>query len=56
MYGPKDGAHVPEILWILPVVELQERTKDGIFIHRYTLNDDDNNYWYAGCFKDDDED
>ena len=30
MYGPKDGAPVPEILWILPVIELQEKTKDGI--------------------------
>jgi hypothetical protein len=48
MFGPKDGAKVPEILWILPVVELQERTKDGIFIHRYDLNNDDDNYYYVG--------
>ena len=53
MYGPKDGAPVPEILWILPVIELQEKTKDGIFIHRYALNDETNNYEYAGVIKDD---
>ena len=48
MFGPKDGAHVPEILWILPVVELQERTKDGTFIHAYRHNEDDDNYYYIG--------
>jgi hypothetical protein len=51
MFGPKDGAYVPEILWLLPVVELQEKTRDGIFIHRYTLNDEDNNYYYAGVIR-----
>jgi hypothetical protein len=51
MFGPKDGAYVPEILWLLPVVELQEKTRDGIFIHRYVLNDGDNNYYYAGVIR-----
>ena len=55
MFGPKDGAHVPEILWILPVVELQEKTRDGTFIHRYTLNDDDNNYYYAGVIREEND-
>ena len=55
MYGPKDGAPVPEILWILPMIELQERTKDGIFIHKYRLNEDDDNYYYAGVEHEDEQ-
>jgi len=55
MFGPKDGAKVPEILWILPSVELQERTKDGIFIHRYDLNNDDDNYYYVGVTREEDD-
>ena len=32
MYGPKDGALVPDMLWALDEIELQERTDDGIVI------------------------
>jgi len=53
MFGPKDGSKVPEILWILPAVELQERTKDGMFIHRYVLNNEDDNYYYVGVVRED---
>lgn len=54
MFGPKDGSRVPEILWLLPTVELQERTKDGTFIHRYVLSDEDDNYHYAGVVREED--
>jgi len=37
------------------VVELQERTKDGIFIHRYDLNNDDDNYYYVGVTREEDD-
>ena len=51
MFGPKDGSPVPAILWLLPAVELQERTKDGTFIHRYVLSDEDDNYHYEGVIR-----
>lgn len=56
MFGPKDGSQVPEILWILPAIELQERTKDGIFIHRYDLNNEDDNYYYVGVVREEPND
>lgn len=56
MYGPKDGALVPELLWALDNVELQERTKDGTFIHHYALNYDTKNYEYRGVTLERDED
>ena len=48
MWGPKDGTHVPEMLWALDEIELQERSADGILIHRYVINYDDKSYYYAG--------
>jgi len=56
IYGPKDGAPVPAILWILPSIELLETTKDGKFVHRYTLNDEDNNYHYVGVVREENND
>jgi hypothetical protein len=51
MYGPKDGGLVPEVLWILDEIRLAEVTKAGLFIHKYVLNYDSKNYYYAGCSK-----
>ena len=48
MWGPKDGAPVPEMLWVLDEIELQERSADGILVHRYVINYDDKSYYYAG--------
>jgi len=50
MYGPKDGSPVPEMLWVLDEIDLQEKTKDGTFLHRYVLNYEDKSYYYAGVF------
>ena len=48
MWGPKDGTPVPEMLWALDEIELQERSAAGILIHRYVINYDDKSYYYAG--------
>ena len=56
MYGPKDGAPVPEMLWALDNIELQEKTKNGRFIHHYLLNYDTKNYEYKGVTLEGDED
>ena len=48
MWGPKDGTPVPEMLWVLDEIELQERSADGILVHRYVINYDDKSYYYAG--------
>jgi hypothetical protein len=56
MYGPKDGAHVPEMLWALDEIELQEKSKDGIVFHRYVINYDDKSYYYAGAFTEEEND
>jgi len=50
MYGPKDGALVPDMLWALDEIELQERTDDGIVIHRYVINYEDKSYYYTGTY------
>jgi len=41
---------VPEMLWVLDEIDLQEKSKDGIFLHRYILNYEDKSYYYAGVF------
>ena len=48
MYGPKDGAPVPEMLWALDEIELQERSKNGTMLHVYVLNYEDKSYYYKG--------
>ena len=49
MYGPKDGAKVPDMLWVLDVITLREKDDDGtIWLHSYVLNSDNKNYYYAG--------
>jgi len=50
MWGPKDGARVPEMLWILDEIELQETSVTGIIIHKYIINYEDKSYYYAGSF------
>ena len=56
MFGPKDGSPVPTILWVLPTIELLERSKNGKLVHRYRLNDEDNNYHYVGVVREEDND
>jgi hypothetical protein len=48
MWGPKDGTPVPEMLWALDEIELQERSRTGIIVHRYVINYEDKSYYYAG--------
>ena len=46
MYGPKDGAPVPEMLWVLDQIELVERVKGKpSVIHCYELKYEDKNYY-----------
>ena len=52
MYGPKDGASVPAMLWALDTIDLRETTKEGKFIHRYMINYEDKSYYYQGVFLD----
>jgi len=55
MWGPKDGAPVPEMLWALDEIELQERSNGGIIIHRYIINYDDKSYYYVGAVNPEEE-
>jgi len=48
MWGPKDGTRVPEMLWVLDEIELQERVPTGTIVHRYVINYEDKSYYYAG--------
>lgn len=50
VYGPKDGALVPSMLWVLDLIELQETRKNDTLIHKYKLNKETKNYEYAGCY------
>jgi len=52
MYGPKDGAVVPEMLWALDEIILREKHPDGNLIHKYVLNYSDKSYYYEGVFPD----
>jgi hypothetical protein len=57
MYGPKDGAEVPDTLWVLTQIEFVERLPGNKrLIYCYELNDEDHNYYYAGQFDDGGED
>jgi hypothetical protein len=55
MWGPKDGAPVPEMLWALDEIELQERSNGDIIIHRYVINYDDKSYYYVGSVNPEEE-
>jgi len=55
MYGPKDGAPVPEMLWALDEIELQERSKSGTILHVYVLNYEDKSYYYKGVINPEEE-
>ena len=47
--GPKDGGVVPDMLWVLDNIELQQQLDDGgIVIYYYELNADSKNYIYMG--------
>ena len=51
IYGPKDGAQVPPMLWVLDLIELQETRKDVTLIHKYKINMATKNYEYAGYYQ-----
>ena len=47
--GPKDGAMVPDILWVLDVIEMEHRLSDGqVLIYTYTLDEDSKNWIFNG--------
>ena len=47
--GPKVGAMVPEILWVLDVIEMEHRLSDGqVLIYTYTLDEDSKNWIFNG--------
>jgi len=54
MYGPKDGAQVPEIFWVLDQIEMVQRLINGKrVVYCYELNETDKNYYFRGQFNDD---
>ena len=54
MYGPKDGAQVPEIFWVLDQIEMVQRFTNGKrVVYCYELNETDKNYYFRGQFNDD---
>ena len=55
MYGPKDGSPVPEMLWALDEIELQEKNTSGTIVHLYVLNYEDKSYYYAGVYSPEEE-
>ena len=51
MYGPQDGAPVPEVLWVLDQIELVDNhNSNGKMIYCYELNMEDKNYYFVGEF------
>ena len=47
--GPKDGARVPDMLWVLDVIEMEHRLSDGqVLIYTYTLDEDSKNWIFNG--------
>jgi len=56
MYGPKDGAPVPAMLWALDEIELQEKNSRGIVIHKYVINYNDKSYYYKGATSEEEND
>lgn len=53
MYGPRDGAGVPVMMWALDHIELLQTLADGKrVVYCYELNMDDKNYYFKGQFDD----
>jgi len=47
--GPKDGARVPDVLWILDVIEMEHRLNDGrVILYTYVLDEDTKNWIFNG--------
>ena len=47
--GPKDGAQVPDILWILDVIEMEHKLQNGqVILYTYTLDEDSKNWIFTG--------
>jgi len=53
MYGPRDGAEVPVMLWALDQIELMHKLSNGKrVIYCYELDPEDKNYYFKGQFDD----
>jgi hypothetical protein len=47
--GPKDGALVPEPLWALTVIEMEQKLyTGGTIVYYYELDEDSQNWLYRG--------
>jgi len=47
--GPKDGAQVPEPLWALTVIEMEQKLyTGGTIVYYYELDEDSQNWLYRG--------
>ena len=47
--GPKDGAPVPDMLWVLDTIEMVHTLDNGHkIVYYYELNADSKNYIYMG--------
>ena len=52
MGGPKDGAVVPDVLWVLDVIDLTQTIGMDTYVYRYQLDYDDKQYYYKGMVDD----
>ena len=52
MGGPKDGAVVPDVLWVLDVIDLTQKIGMDTYVYRYQLDYDDKQYYYKGMVDD----
>jgi len=47
--GPKDGARVPDMLWVLDVIEMEHRLASGqVILYTYVLDEDSKNWIFNG--------
>jgi hypothetical protein len=47
--GPRDGARVPDMLWVLDVIEMEHKLHNGqVLIYTYTLDEDSKNWIFNG--------
>jgi hypothetical protein len=47
--GPKDGAMVPDILWVLDVIEMEHTFSNGeVILYTYILDEKSRNWIFNG--------
>jgi hypothetical protein len=47
--GPKDGAMVPDILWVLDVIEMEHTLSNGkVILYTYILDEKSRNWIFNG--------